>query len=108
MPSNEGLLVLSEVDVSRVARSGPTLKGKAALVTGAAGGIGTAIVSAFRAAGARVLALDVKADALSVALGDMGDDVRTRCCDLTREDDAQAAVAMAVEMFGRVDVLVNG
>jgi NAD(P)-dependent dehydrogenase (short-subunit alcohol dehydrogenase family) len=99
---------LREVDVRPDARCESTLQGKAALVTGAAGGIGTAIVSAFRSAGARVLALDVKADALSVALAEMGDDVRTRCCDLTREDDVQAAIAAAVEMFGRIDVLVNG
>jgi NAD(P)-dependent dehydrogenase (short-subunit alcohol dehydrogenase family) len=99
---------LSELDVGTVARPQPILRGKVALVTGAAGGIGTAIVSAFRSAGARILALDVKADALSVALGDMGDGVRTRCCDLTREGEVLAAIAAAVEMFGRIDVLVNG
>jgi NAD(P)-dependent dehydrogenase (short-subunit alcohol dehydrogenase family) len=99
---------LSQVDVRPGTQSEPTLQGKVALVTGAAGGIGAAIVSAFRSAGARVLALDVKADALAVALGDLGDDVRMRCCDLTREDDVQTAVAAAAEMFGRIDVLVNG
>ena len=99
---------MSEVDVTRGVRSEPALQGKVALVTGAAGGIGTAIVSAFRSAGSRVLALDVKADVLSATFGAMGNDVRTRDCDLTREDDVNAAVAAAAEMFGRIDVLVNG
>jgi NAD(P)-dependent dehydrogenase (short-subunit alcohol dehydrogenase family) len=85
-----------------------SLQGKVALVTGAAGGIGSAIVSAFRADGARVLALDINADALSAAFGKMDDGVRTRRCDATREDDVQAAVDAAVAMFGRIDVLVNG
>ncbi|HEY2184010.1 MAG TPA: glucose 1-dehydrogenase [Xanthobacteraceae bacterium] len=88
--------------------SEPSLQGKVALVTGAAGGIGSAIVSAFRADGARVLALDINADALSAAFGKMDDGVRTRRCDATREDDVQAAVDAAVAMFGRIDVLVNG
>ena len=104
---------MSQVDVRPGTRPEQTLKGKVALITGAAGGIGAAIVSAFRSAGARVLALDIKADALAVALGDLclgdlGDDVRMRCCDLTREDDVQAAIGATVEMFGRIDVLVNG
>ena len=99
---------MSEVDVRPASRSEPALAGKVALVTGAAGGIGTAIVAAFRAAGARVMALDIKAEALAAALNDMGDDVRSRCCDLTSEDDVRTAVAAAVEMFGRIDILVNG
>jgi NAD(P)-dependent dehydrogenase (short-subunit alcohol dehydrogenase family) len=88
--------------------SEPVLTGKVALVTGAAGGIGTAIVSAFGRAGARVLALDIKDDALSAALGGMAHTVWTRCCDASREEDVRAAVAEAVDMFGRIDVLVNG
>jgi NAD(P)-dependent dehydrogenase (short-subunit alcohol dehydrogenase family) len=85
-----------------------SLEGKVALVTGGAGGIGSAIVSAFRTAGAHVLALDINADGLTAALGKADAAVRTRCCDAMREDDVQAAVDAAVVMFGRIDVLVNG
>jgi NAD(P)-dependent dehydrogenase (short-subunit alcohol dehydrogenase family) len=99
---------VSEIETRSIAASGPSLEGKVALVTGAAGGIGAAIVSLFQAAGARVLALDINADALSQAFGKPDDAVSTRCCDATREDDVQAAVAAAVTMFGRIDVLVNG
>jgi NAD(P)-dependent dehydrogenase (short-subunit alcohol dehydrogenase family) len=58
---------VSEIETRSIAASGPSLEGKVALVTGAAGGIGAAIVSLFQAAGARVLALDINADALSQA-----------------------------------------
>ena len=74
------------------------LAGKAALVTGAAGGIGGAVVRAFAEAGARVLAVDrFEADAEDAYLGD-----------LTRAGEAEAAVAEAVSRFGRLDVVFNG
>jgi NAD(P)-dependent dehydrogenase (short-subunit alcohol dehydrogenase family) len=78
---------------------------KAAMVTGAAGGIGAAIAHAFHDAGARVMALDLKEEGLA-ALG-AGERLLTRRCDLTREGDVAAAVAAAAEAFGRVDILVN-
>jgi len=74
------------------------LEGKAALVTGAAGGIGSGVVRAFAAAGARVLAVD-RVDA-------QGEE--TYVGDLTRADEAEGAVAAALERFGRLDVLFNG
>jgi NAD(P)-dependent dehydrogenase (short-subunit alcohol dehydrogenase family) len=98
------LLVLSK----DAASSEPILQDKVALVTGAAGGIGGAIAAAFHSAGARVLALDLDAAAMSASLGSIGDELKFRHCDLTREDDVQAAVAAAEAMFGRIDVLVNG
>jgi meso-butanediol dehydrogenase/(S,S)-butanediol dehydrogenase/diacetyl reductase len=74
------------------------LAGKAALVTGAAGGIGGAVVRAFAEAGARVLAVDrFEADAEDAYLGD-----------LTRASEAEAAVAEAIGRFGRLDVVFNG
>ena len=74
------------------------LEGKAALVTGAAGGIGSAVVRAFAEAGARVLAVDrVEAQADEAYVGD-----------LTRADEAEGAVAAALERFGRLDVVFNG
>lgn len=99
---------MPETETCSIPACAPSLEGKVALVTGAAGGIGAAIVSLFRAAGARVLALDINADALVHAFSKMDDGVRTRCCDASSEDDVRAAVAAVVTMFGRVDVLVNG
>jgi len=72
----------------------PVLEGKAALVTGAAGGIGGAVARAFADAGARVVGADrVEADLV---------------CDLSRADEAERAVAAAEERLGRLDVVFNG
>jgi meso-butanediol dehydrogenase/(S,S)-butanediol dehydrogenase/diacetyl reductase len=73
---------------------GPVLEGKAALVTGAAGGIGSAVARAFADAGARVFTVDrVDADFM---------------CDLSRPEQAERAVATAQEQLGRIDVVFNG
>jgi meso-butanediol dehydrogenase/(S,S)-butanediol dehydrogenase/diacetyl reductase len=73
---------------------GPVLEGKAALVTGAAGGIGGAVARAFVAAGAQVFSVDrVGADFV---------------CDLSRAEEAERAVTAAEEQLGRLDVLFNG
>ena len=72
----------------------PVLEGKAALVTGAAGGIGGAVARAFAEAGARVVGVDRReADVVY---------------DLSRADDAERAVAAAEERLGRLDVVFNG
>jgi NAD(P)-dependent dehydrogenase (short-subunit alcohol dehydrogenase family) len=87
------------------------LSGKAALITGAAGGIGRAIALAFAAAGAGVAACDIdEAGAaetvrLLVQAGGRGGAWR---CDVSVESDAQAAVAAARDTFGRLDILVSG
>lgn len=65
------------------------------LVTGAANGIGRATAEAFRAAGARVVGLDLKAGEGIIA------------CDLRQEADIVRAVATAAGELGGLDVLVN-
>jgi meso-butanediol dehydrogenase/(S,S)-butanediol dehydrogenase/diacetyl reductase len=72
------------------------LAGRAALVTGAAGGIGQAVVRGFGDADAAVLGVDVAgADGILRA-------------DLARAAEAAAAVEAAVERLGRLDVVFNG
>ena len=83
------------------------LEGKIALVTGAAGGIGAAIVAALAAAGARVVAFDRDAAALERLAS-----VHGAACDPVRADlgDAAAlaaATAAALDRHGRIDLLVN-
>ena len=61
-------------------RSEPPLHSRVAVVTGAAGGIGSAIAAAFHDAGARVLALDLTEQGLTASLGGRGDGLRLRPC----------------------------
>ena len=75
-------------------------------VTGAGRGMGVDIVKAALAAGHAVVATGRNTDAVSQALGE-ADDLLVVKLDVTRPEDAKAAVAAAVERFGRIDVLVN-
>jgi len=76
------------------------------LVTGAGRGMGIDIVKAAVAAGHAVVATGRNTDAVARALGDAADLLVVKL-DVTRPDDAKAAVAAAVARFGRIDVLVN-
>ncbi|MGB4926745.1 MAG: SDR family oxidoreductase [Giesbergeria sp.] len=87
---------------------------RSVVITGAAGGLGQALVAAFLQAGARVLALDCNAAALAAmqeAMSAQGTDhaaaLMTLVCDITRPQDCDAAIAQAVALWGGVDVLVN-
>jgi NAD(P)-dependent dehydrogenase (short-subunit alcohol dehydrogenase family) len=85
------------------------LSGKVALVTGAAQGIGWAIVETFAAEGARVLALDVQADRIEQigrAIAGQGGMVEADVGDISRREDVRRAVDRCVERFGALDVLV--
>src|SRR5438105_9559467 len=76
------------------------------LVTGAGRGMGVDIVKAALAAGHAVVATGRNTDAVAGALGE-ADHLLVVKLDVTRPADAKAAVAAAVERFGRIDVLVN-
>ena len=75
-------------------------------VTGAGRGMGVDIVKAALAIGHAVVATGRNADAVTKAIG-TADDLLVVKLDVTRNADAKAAVATAVERFGRIDVLVN-
>ncbi|MDQ3771883.1 MAG: SDR family oxidoreductase [Actinomycetota bacterium] len=81
------------------------LEGKGVLVTGGAGGIGSAVARAFAAEGALVAvhyrSSKDKAEALAAEIGG-----RALRADLTVESDAEALVPAAVDALGRLDVLV--
>lgn len=76
------------------------------LVTGAGRGMGIDIVKAALAAGQAVVATGRNTDSVARALGEAADLLVVKL-DVTRPDDAKAAVAAAVARFGRIDVLVN-
>jgi NAD(P)-dependent dehydrogenase (short-subunit alcohol dehydrogenase family) len=86
------------------------LHGKVAIVTGAGGGIGSAICRQFAAEGAALLGVDIDAGALdrmAAAVRAAGGKVSTLTADVAEEATAQAAVARAKSEFGRLDVLVS-
>ncbi len=76
------------------------------IVTGAGRGLGAAIAKAALVAGHTVVASGRDTDAVTDALGD-ADTLLVARIDVTSDEDAQAAVAAAVDRFGGVDVLVN-
>jgi NAD(P)-dependent dehydrogenase (short-subunit alcohol dehydrogenase family) len=78
------------------------LRGKVAVITGAARGIGRATMEVFLAEGARVVATDLDATTLAEVAGD----VVTVVGDVSIEDDARAMIEAAVSTYGRIDVLV--
>jgi NAD(P)-dependent dehydrogenase (short-subunit alcohol dehydrogenase family) len=80
-----------------------SLDGAVAIVTGAAGGIGSAVVEQLRAAGASVVAEDIDPAVERLA----AEGITTLTGDAARADTAKAAVALARERFGRLDIVVN-
>ena len=84
------------------------LDGKVALITGGARGMGKSHVRHFVAEGARVVFGDVRDDRGQYVAAGLGEQsCRYIHHDVTTEDDWAAAVALAAEAFGRLDVLVN-
>ena len=76
------------------------------LITGAGRGMGADIARAALSAEHAVVATGRHSDAVSTALG-QATDLLTVALDGTSRSDAEAAVRVAVDRFGRTDVLVN-
>jgi rhamnulose-1-phosphate aldolase/alcohol dehydrogenase len=83
------------------------LQGKVALVTGAAGGIGRAVVLKLAAAGACVVAFDIDGPGAEVAVAGLDDRAIAIAGDVTTEAGVHGAFAAAVEAFGGVDIVVS-
>ncbi|WP_083787352.1 SDR family oxidoreductase [Stackebrandtia nassauensis] len=79
--------------------------GKVAFLTGAAHGIGYACAKRLSAEGARVVVADIDAEAAKRAAREL--DGLAVACDVRDRASVEAAVAAAVDAFGRLDVLVN-
>jgi NAD(P)-dependent dehydrogenase (short-subunit alcohol dehydrogenase family) len=87
-----------------------SLKGKTAIVTGAASGIGSGVARRLAEAGADIALLDVdgqKAAKLAEAIRLLGVKANFYVCDVSLSADCQNAIAGVSNDFGKLDILVN-
>lgn len=82
------------------------LQGKVIVIAGAGGGFGRASTEVFVREGAKVLAVDISGAQNEVA-AEFGPSVVPFHADVSKEDEVEAMYARAVEVFGRVDGLLN-
>lgn len=85
-----------------------SLKGKAAIVTGAGGGICRAICATFAQAGAHVACLDIDLKKAEETARLSGKGTLAIACDVSSETHTRGAVERSAKEFGRLDVLLNG
>ena len=85
------------------------LDGKVAVVTGAAGVIGTATIRLLAERGARVVAVDRREQDLKTAIEDLPASAQALAitADVTSEDEVAAYVRAAIDKFGTIDVFYN-
>jgi len=86
------------------------LKGKVAVVTGGASGIGRAIAERFAAEGMKVVLADIEEGALATAESEMrakGTTVASKRTDVSRGEDVEALARFTIDRFGAVHVVCN-
>lgn len=86
------------------------LKGKVAIVTGAASGNGKAIATLFSREGAKVVLVDIdemNVNKVAEALSRKNQNIIAVMANVTKESDIQRMVDVTLERFGRIDILVN-
>lgn len=86
------------------------LDGKSVVITGAGSGVGKAAALLFAENGAKVVVADIREDWIEQTVARIGAEGGTAVgarCDVSRRADVDAAVANAVDTFGRLDVIYN-
>eukprot|EP01045_Picozoa_sp_COSAG04_P008813 COSAG04_NODE_497_length_13410_cov_6.004658_1_plen_160_part_00 len=92
-----------------------SLEGQVAIVTGGAAGIGGACSSLLAEVGARVLVVDLEAplhglagpEAKAAEIRAVGGQAEGFAADISQDAEIEAMVDRAVELWGRLDILVN-
>ncbi|MBW4974284.1 1,6-dihydroxycyclohexa-2,4-diene-1-carboxylate dehydrogenase [Roseovarius mucosus] len=87
----------------------PRFTGKVMVVTGAAQGIGRRVAERAAAEGARVLVVDRSEhrDTVVTAIRDAGGEAQALNVDLETWEGCEAAMAAAIDIWGRIDILIN-
>jgi 2-dehydro-3-deoxy-L-rhamnonate dehydrogenase (NAD+) len=83
------------------------LRGRVAVITGGAQGIGLATAERFIASGAKVVLWDIDAALLTQAKAQLGNGASTGVVELTDAGAVGAATQAALAALGRIDILVN-
>lgn len=84
------------------------LEGKVAIVTGGAQGLGAAISENFSSHGCKVVILDLNGEKANEKANSLdGDNHLGIQCDVTNSEDRIKAIEQILEVYGKIDVLVN-
>jgi 3-oxoacyl-[acyl-carrier protein] reductase len=83
------------------------LMNKVAIITGAGGGMGKAVIEQFLAKGGKVAAVDIQVDSIADLKGKYPDSLSVIKADLTDENSVANVVKETVDTFQQIDVLVN-
>src|SRR5688500_4975645 len=81
-----------------------SVAGKVCLITGAAGGLGSATARRLAAGGVRLVLTDVDGERLAALAKELPVETVVHTGDVASEADVEAAVAAGVEAFGRIDL----
>ncbi len=86
------------------------LKGKTAIITGAASGIGKATAILFAKEGAHLALADIHEDGLKEVAGliaEAGGTAITQTADVSNEDEVKTVIALALKSYQKIDILCN-
>jgi short-subunit dehydrogenase len=83
------------------------LQGKTAIVTGAAGGIGTQVAKILNENGVKLVLTDINQAGLEKTAAMLSGSVVIFKCDITNREEVKALVSETVKNFGTLDILVN-
>ncbi|MEO0368434.1 MAG: SDR family oxidoreductase [Pseudomonadota bacterium] len=81
------------------------LNNKTAVITGGAGGIGSTLARALHREGANVVVSDLNLEAAQAVADEIGG--KALACDVTKEEQIKALIALAEEAYGQVDIFVS-
>ena len=88
-----------------------SIKGKVAIITGAAGDLGRALTRRFLSEGVKVVGVDINSEVIEtlekIREDYAGSDSLALVADITKVKDVQNMVSQTIERYGRVDILVN-
>jgi NAD(P)-dependent dehydrogenase (short-subunit alcohol dehydrogenase family) len=83
------------------------VKGKVAVITGGASGIGAATAAKLVAEGAYVILGDIQQETGDAMAASLGPAASFQVCDVTRESDVEALAEAAIKRYGKLDIMFN-